>query len=206
MTEENKEQQNQEIDFQDLKRQYKYVTYIVGAMTITAEKDGGIAKREDICNELLSRGILPINPAKLESAKTGMDVNDAIDRIKGWIASGQRDKLKETGKKIWKGYTYIDKTGNLIHICGDLDYTKESSFITFVLHEKDKPCGSYFECGVAIDKDIPVYLITKIPKKDLPQSLVLGIEAVGGEFFETLNAYLKFIDEKYQIKDLLKEK
>lgn len=191
---------------EELNEQYDYISYIIGAMTITAEQDGGIAKREDLCKELLLRNVLPINPAKLEQAKTGMDVGDAVDKIKGWIASGQRDKIQETGRRIWKGYTYEDTEGNLIHSCGDLDYTKESSFITFVLHEKDKPCGTFFECGVAIEHDIPIYLITKIPKKDLPQSLILGIESVDGEFFETLPQYLEFIDKKYKLHRIEEKK
>ncbi|MFZ4771845.1 MAG: hypothetical protein ACOYLO_16815, partial [Ferruginibacter sp.] len=72
-----------------------------------------------------------------------------------------------------------------------------SNWLTFVLNEKDKPCGTYFEVGVAIDHNIPIYIITNIPKKDLPQSLILGIEAVHGEFFDNLTQYLKFLDEKY---------
>lgn len=193
-------EENNNINITEISEKYKHSTYIVGAMTITAEKDGGVAKREDIVTELLLRDVLPINPATLESAKTGMDVMTAIERVKGWIASGNRDLIKKTGKRIWKGYDIQEKDGNIKHICGDLDYTKQSKWLTFVLHEKDKPCGTYFECGVAIDHNIPIYLITKIPKKDLPQSLILGIEAVDGEFFENLTQYLEFIDIKYKLK------
>jgi len=179
---------------------YKYSTYLIGAMSITAEKDGGIAQREEVEKELLLRNVFPINPAKLEKAKSGMTAIDAIDKIKGWVSSGKRDLLHKIGKGIWQGYDTINEEGNVVHICGDLDYVKVSNWITFVLNEKDKPAGTFFEVGVAIEHNIPIYLITNIPKKDLPQSVILGIEAVNGEFFDNLNQYLKFIDEKYNLK------
>jgi len=187
-------------NIEQIEEDYEYITYLIGAMTITAEKDGGIAKREDLDKELKLRKVLGINPAILEKCKTGMEVNDAIDKIKGWVSGGKRDLLQETGKQIWKGTDGIGDRGNLLHICGDLDYVKMSNWITFVLHAKDRPCGSYFECGVAIENNIPIYLITDIPKKDLPQSLILGIESVEGEFFENQNQYFEFIDKKYGLK------
>jgi len=119
---------------------YKYSTYLVGAMSITAEKDGGIAQREEVEKELLLRNVFPINPAKLEKAKSGMSAVDAIDKIKGWVSSGKRDLLHKVGKGIWKGYDTINEGGNVVHIGGDLDYVKVSNWLTFVLNEKDKPC------------------------------------------------------------------
>ena len=178
---------------------YKYSSYLIGAMSITKEGDGGIASRVEVEKELLMRNVFPINPAKLEAAKTGISAADAIDKIIGWVASGKRELLQETGKQIWKGHNELNAEGNVVHIGGDLDYVHASDWLTFVLKVGDKPCGTYFEIGVAIDNNIPVYLITNIPKRDLPQSLILGIEAVGGEFFENLNQYLIFIDEKYKL-------
>lgn len=185
---------------EEIKLKYKYVTYLIGAMTITAEKDGGIAKREEVNNELLLRNVFPINPATLEKAKTGLTPNDAIEKIRGWVASGKRDLLYLTGKKIWRGYDAINEEGNLVHIGGDLDYVKMSDWLTFVLHRNDRCCGTYFEVGCAVEHNIPIYLITNIPKRDLPQSLILGIEAVRGEFFENLSQFLRYIDEKYDLK------
>jgi hypothetical protein len=179
---------------------YKYSSYLIGAMSVTAEKDGGIASRVEVEKELLMRNVFPINPAKLEAAKTGISAADAIEKIVGWVASGKRDLLHETGKNIWKGHNELNAGGNVVHIGGDLDYVHASDWLTFVLKLGDKPCGTYFEIGVAIDNNIPVYLITNIPKRDLPQSLILGIEAVGGEFFENLNQYLIYIDDKFKLK------
>jgi hypothetical protein len=179
---------------------YKYSSYLIGAMSITQQGDGGIASRIEVEKELLYRNVFPINPAKLEAAKTGISAVDAIEKIIGWVASGKRELLQETGKAIWKGHNELNAEGNVVHIGGDLDYVKVSDWLTFVLKVGDKCCGTYFEIGVAIDNNIPIYLITNIAKRDLPQSLILGIEAVGGEFFENLNQYLNFLDEKYKLK------
>jgi hypothetical protein len=184
----------------EIELHYDYVTYLVGAMTQTAEKDGGISKREFLNKELELRNVLALNPATLETAKTGMGAKEAMEKVAGWIAGGKRDKLREAGRKIWKGENRVDEKGNLIHIAGDFDYTKQSDFITFILDVGDQPCGSYSEVGVALDHDIPIYLITPIPKTQLKQSLVLEVEASYGEFFENERQYLTWLDEKYNLK------
>lgn len=185
---------------QEIEEVYSYTTYLVGAMSKTAEGDGGISKREFLSKEFILRNILALNPATLEKAKSGYSAKEAIEKVIGWISSGKREKLQEVGRKIWKGEDRLDETGNLVHIGGDLDYTKKSDFIVFILDKNDSPCGSYFEVGVGIDHNIPIYLITPIPKKDLPQSLVLGIEAVGGEFFENEHQFLEWLDREYKLK------
>lgn len=119
---------------------WKYTTYLIGAMTCTAEKDGGIGKREEVEKELTDRNILAINPATLEKAKTGITAQDAIEKIRGWVSGGKRELLQETGRKIWKGYDGVNEDGNIIHVGGDLDYVKISDFVTFILHKLDRPC------------------------------------------------------------------
>jgi hypothetical protein len=51
-----------------------------------------------------------------------------------------------------------------------------------------------------MEHGIPVYLITEMPKKELPKSLLQCILVSGGEVFNTLNEYLGFIDLKYKLK------
>jgi len=179
---------------------WEYSSYLIGAMSKTKENDGGASFRENVQRELLGRGVFPINPAQLEKQKTGMTTMDAIEKINGWVSSGKRVLLKQTGRNIWKGKTIVAEDGNLIHICGDLDYVKLSDWITFVYPLGSKPLGTFFECGVSIDSNIPVYIITDIPKKDLGQSLILGVEAIDGIFFENLAQYLEFIDKTYSLK------
>jgi hypothetical protein len=48
--------------------------------------------------------------------------------------------------------------------------------------------------------DKPLYLITDMPKKELPKSLIQMILNTNGEVFPTVGKYLEFIDEKYKLK------
>ena len=108
-----------------------------------------------------------------------------------WIAGG-RDYL-ENILLVWKG---IDKEidGQLVHIPGDIDYVLMSDFITFSYLRGDVPCGSFGEAFIALEHNIPVYLITDIVKRDLPKSLLQCIEASRGEVFNSVNKF-EFIDE-----------
>jgi hypothetical protein len=182
-----------------MKEKYKYVTYLIGSMEKTAEGDDGSSKRIIFEKELLLRDIYPINPVKLESSKTGMTTDEVKEKMKGWISSGNWDIFKKHAKSIWKG---VDKeeNGQLIHIPGDVDYVLMSKFLTFVFNKGDSPCGSYGEAFIAMEHNIPVYLITEINKGDLPKSLLQCIEASDGEVFNTINKYLEFLDQRYNLK------
>lgn len=180
--------------------QYKFITYLIGSMEICAEKDDGTEKREGVEKELLLRNVYPINPVTLEKSKTGLRTEEVKKKMSGWISSGNWELFKAQAKPIWKGKQYIDGKGELVHIPGDIDYVTMSDWITFTYSKGDKPCGSFFECGIALEHDIPIYLITDLPKKELPKSLLQGILVSEGEVFNTLPEYLRFIDEKYHLK------
>ena len=183
-----------------LDKEFKFTTYLIGAMQITAEKDGGGEKRENLDKELRLRNVFPINPVKLEASKTGMSSEEITSKMKGWVASGCWDKFGEQAINIWKGRDYVETTGNLKHIPGDITYVTMSTWFTFRLNSGDQPCGSYMECGIAMEHNIPIYLITDIPKKELKQSLLQAILVTQGEVFRTENEYLAFIDKKYDLK------
>jgi len=185
---------------EQLDTQCKFITYLIGAMQITAEKDGGGEKRENLDKELRLRNIFPINPVKLEASKTGMSSEEITTKMKGWVASGCWDKFEEQAINIWKGRDYISEKGNLTHIPGDVTYVTMSNWLTFRLNAGDQPCGSFMECGIAMEHDIPIYLITDIPKKELKQSLLQAILVTKGEVFRTENEYLEFIDRVYKLK------
>jgi len=182
-----------------LEERYRFITYLVGSMEVCAEKDDGTKQRAGVEKELLLRNVYPINPVRLESAKTGMKTEEIKDKMNGWLASGNWELFKERAKEIWKGRSYIDGKDELVHVPGDIDYVTMSNWITFTYNKGDKPCGSFFECGIALEHDIPIYLITDMPKKELPKSLLQGILVSEGEVFNTLNEYLKFVDEKYRL-------
>jgi hypothetical protein len=182
-----------------MKEIYNYTTYLIGSMEKTAEKDDGGSKREIFETEFLLRDVYPINPVKLESSKTGMTTDEVKEKMKGWVAGGSWDLFRKHAISIWKG---VDKEvdGQLIHIPGDVDYVLMSDFLTFSFTKGDQPCGSYGEAFIAMEHNIPVYLITDINKGDLPKSLLQCIEASEGEVFNTTNKFFEFMDEKYNLK------
>jgi hypothetical protein len=181
-----------------MKEKYKFITYLIGSMEKTAEKDDGSLKREIFEKEFLLRDVYPINPVKLEQSKTGMSTDNVKEKMKGWVAGGSWDLFRKHAKAIWKGVDKEEK-GQLIHIPGDIDYCLMSDFLTFVFNKGDFPCGSYGEAFIAMEHNIPVYLITDINKGDLPKSLLQCIEASEGEVFNTINKYFDFLDEKYKL-------
>jgi len=99
-----------------------------------------------------------------------------IDRMNSYIMSKTKSKKQEV-------YDIATTTGN---------YVAEG----FIVHN----CGSYGEAFIAMEHNIPVYLITEMPKKELPKSLLQCILVSEGEVFNTLNEYLNFIDNKYHLK------
>ncbi|MBU0581320.1 MAG: hypothetical protein KKA19_09100 [Candidatus Margulisbacteria bacterium] len=195
MTEENKN-----IIPEELEDIYKYSTYLIGSMEKPSEGDDGGEKRIVVEKELLLRMVYPINPVKLEATKTGMTTEDIKNKMTGWVASGNWELFKDRATEIWRGVDFIEETRGLVHIPGDIDYCKMSDWLTFTLNRGDLPCGSYAECGIAMEHNIPIYLITNIPKKELPKSLLQMVLITDGEVFENLHQYLLFIDEKYKLK------
>ena len=185
---------------EQIEEQYRYITYLIGSMKICVEKDDGTEKREIVEKELLLRNVYPINPVKLETSKTGLRTGEIKEKMSGWVASGNWELFKEKAKEIWKGKQYIDGKEELVHIPGDIDYVTMSNWLTFTYSKGDKPCGSFFECGIALEHNIPIYLITDLLKKELPKSLLQGVLVSGGEVFNNLNDYLEFIDKKYKLK------
>lgn len=184
---------------EQLENQYKYITYLIGSMEFCAEKDDGTEKRLEVEKELLLRSVYGINPVTLESAKTGMKTEEVKQKMNGWVSSGNWDLFTEKSKEIWKGKILIDGKNEIVHIPGDIDYCTMSDWITFTYNRGDRPCGSFAECGIAMEHDIPIYLITDMPKKELPKSLLQMILVTEGEVFNSLKDYLDFIDKKYKL-------
>jgi hypothetical protein len=182
-----------------MKEKYKYTTYLIGSMEKCAEGDDGSEKRAGVEKELLLRDVYPINPVKLEAKKTSMTTDQIKEKMSGWLASGNWDLFKAKAKEIWQGKDYIDEKESLIHIPGDIDYCIMSDWITFTLNKGDVPCGSYAECGIAMEHKKPIYLITDMPKKELPKSLLQMILITEGEVFENKSQYLDFVDKKYKL-------
>jgi hypothetical protein len=185
---------------EEIQDAFGYTTYLIGSMEKCAEGDDGSEKRAGVAKELLLRDVFPINPVKLERSKVDMETEELKEKMSGWIASGNWELFREYAEKIWKGIDGIDQHDNLYHIPGDIDYVKQSDWITFTLNKGDVPCGSYAECGIAMEHMKPIYLITNVSKKELPKSLLQMICVTHGEVFNTLNHYLEYIDKTYDLK------
>lgn len=198
--------ENKDSLVKSLKEEYKYVTYLIGSMEKTAQKDDGSEKREYYEKELYCRNVYPINPVKLEAQKTGMTTDEIKIKMKGWVESGNWDLFRTKAIEIWKGKDVLDTEGGLKHIMGDVDYVLVSDWITCIYQKGDSPVGTWFEVGIALEHNIPVYLITDINKVDLPKSLLQAITATNGEVFYNKTQYFNFIDEKYKLKRKEEEK
>lgn len=184
----------------ELEESWDYTTYLIGSMEFTAAKDDGQSMRTGVEKELLLRDVYPINPVRLESKKTGMTTDEVKEKMAGWLASGNWELFKARAEDIWKGKDFIEDDRGLVHIPGDIDYCIMSDWITFTYNKGDKPCGSFAECGIAMEHMKPIYLITDMPKKELPKSLLQMICVTNGEVFNTVNEYLEYIDKAYHLK------
>ncbi len=194
--EENKDIKQEE---QALNEDFIAVTYLIGSMEKTAQKDDGSSKREIFEKELLLRNVYPINPCRLEKQKTTMTTDDLKTKMKGWVEGGCWDLFNEKAIEIWCGTDTVTEEG-LIHIPGDIDYVKMSDWITCIYNKGDSPVGTWFEVGIAMYFKIPVYLITDINKTELPKSLLQGIAVTKGEVFYNSNQYFEFIDKEHKLK------
>lgn len=178
---------------------YKYISYLIGSMEETAEGDGGETKREVIERELLARGVFAINPVTLEKSKTGMGVDKAKEFMDLCIKNKDFSTFKKTSREIWKGIDKYDVKHGLIHIPGDVDYVTMSNFITCLFQEGDKPCGTFMEVGIALEHDIPVYLLTNCNIENIKKSFLQGIFASGGAVFNDMGTYLNFLENEYNL-------
>ena len=178
---------------------YKYVTYLIGAMEITAEGDSGETKREKIVEDLNNRKVFPIDPSRLEGIRTGMTSAQLSEKLTGWVASGHWESFDKYMDLIWKGKRVIED-GNITLLPGDIHYVEMSDWITAIFNKGDSPCGTYGEAFYAYKLGKPIYLITNCPKKDLAMNFIGWIDNSGGRIFSSRYQYLEFIDKKYSLK------
>jgi len=182
---------------------YKYITYLIGAMEAPAEGDDGSSKRETLEKELKSRLVYPINPVQLEKYKINISTDKAKQQMNQLIKENKVSEFKDFSRLIWKGKYLIDKKYGLIHIPGDFDYVKMSDWVTFAYNKNDKCCGSFGEAFKSFDRETPVYMITDYTEeeivKNMKKSLLQCIHGSGGYIFRSIGDYLNFIENKYGV-------
>lgn len=184
-------------------------TYLIGPMEAVASGDGGRGWRDAFTKELnkcIDKNNNPIyifNPCKEEENKTGMKQEELCKKIQGWLASGNNDMIKEKGSLIWKGKTYIETDGEgrarLIKVLGDIDYVTNSNFLVCRMEKGDNPCGTYGEACLAVEHNIPIYVIQTMARTDYSVSFVHFVFASGGGFFNSQSELLEFIIKKYNL-------
>jgi hypothetical protein len=179
-------------------------------MEVVALGDGGRGWRNAITEELSKRvdangnPVFIFDPTKEEQNKIGMESETFHKKVKGWLASGNNDKVGEYGGLIWKGKTYIETTeegrARLVKIMGDIDYVVNSNFLIMRMDKGDQPCGTWGEACIALEHNIPVYVIQTMPRTDYPGSFNQWVYAGGGDFFNSVPELLEFLDKKYKLK------
>lgn len=184
--------------------------YLIGPMEKTLANDGGRTWRQRITDYLnlridsVGNPVYVFDPTKEETNKIGIEPGIFHKKVQGWLASGHNDKIAENGKLIWKGKTFIEKgeqgQARLIHIMGDCDYVVNSNFLIARMEPGDEPCGTYSEAGIAIEHNIPIYVIQTMPRTEYKGSFVQMVYGTGGAFFNTEAELLNFLDEKYKLK------
>ena len=185
-------------------------TYLIGPMEDTEANDGGRGWRAKLREELAKRKdvdgreIYVFDPTLEEQSKIGMESEEFHKKVQGWLASGNNDLIAEHGALIWKGKTYLEKSeegrARLIHILGDVDYVTNSNFLIMRMEPKDRPCGTFMEAGIALEHNIPIYVIQTMSRTDYPGSFIHAVFATGGAFFYNETELLTYIDKKYKLK------
>jgi len=184
-------------------------TYLIGPMESVALGDGGRGWRSEFRKELVKRidkngnPIYVFDPTLEEQNKVGMPSETLHQKIKGWLVSGHNGLVGDYGSLIWKGKTYLEKTGEgkarLVKILGDIDYVVNSNFIIMRMEKNDSPCGTFGEACVALEHNIPIYVIQTMPKIEYPGSFSQWVYAGGGGFFTSQAELFQFLDQRYNL-------
>ncbi len=144
------------------------------------------------------------NPCAEESNKVGMEPAPFHKKLKGWIASGNNDKVAEYTDLIWRGKHFIEtsEAGNakLVTILGDNDYVMNSNFLILRMEEGDAPCGTFGEAYEAFKRRIPIYVLQTMPREKYPVTLVGWVFASGGDFFPNQAQLIEFLIKKHNLK------
>lgn len=187
-------------------------TYLIGPMEKTKANDAGRGWRDKIRPELENlvdangNPIYVFDPTKEEQNKVGMETKAFHKKLVGWIAGGNNDKVAEGMGLIWHGKTHVEpmtddpNQNKLVHIMGDIDYVRHSNFLIMRMEEGDQPCGTYMEAGIALEHNIPIYVIQTMPRENYPVSFTGAVFATGGNFFSNPTQLIEYIQSTYKLK------
>ena len=193
-------------------------TYLAGF--IEADTSNAFAWR-DVAYEALydPERVLVYDPIRQEASKTGKEAGAHVDYVKGLKQAGLYDKFDIEMDKIWLGNikptvdlarlfellkdrALVDgNTENQMKHWGDYEAVARADFIIALMKANVQTVGTIGEIFEALLLKIPVYLIIDVPKTKANSTLLYWVRASGGEIFPDLKACIKFVKEKYKLKD-----
>ena len=184
-------------------------TYFIGAMSQTQANDAGVGWRETLTKEFVKRvdsdgnPVYIFNPCLEEQSKVGLNPKEFHAQIKQWVKEGKKEEVGKSSKLIWFGKTIIESkrgTFQLKHLPGDFDYVENSNFLVCKIEPLDKPAGTYFEAGYSMKLGIPIYVLQTQPIENYSESFIGWVYGSGGDFFETQEKLLKYVDKTYKLE------
>lgn len=77
--------------------------------------------------------------------------------------------------------------------------TATGNFIAngFIIHN----CGTFFEAGIALEHNIPIYVLQTMPRTEYPGSFCHAVFVSKGGFFSSENELIEFLIKKYNLKE-----
>jgi len=192
-------------------------TYLAGF--IEASPEQAFNWREDAYKALyVPDKLLVYDPIRQEAFKTGKETGSHVKYVIGLKKAGKWKKFQEEMDKIWLGNikptvdlgrlfellkdrAMID--GNKEHelkLWGDFEAVARSDFIIAYMKKDIQTVGTIGEIFEAMLLKIPVYLIIDSPKTETNSTLLYWVMYSGGEIFYKLDDCIKFIKEKYKLK------
>ncbi len=194
------------------------LTYLAGYI----EADTGTAfEWRDIAYKALydPARCLVYDPIRQEAAKTGKEAGAHVEYVKGLKRAGRYDLFDIEMDKIWLGNikptvdlgrlfellrdrANVDgnKEEDLEHF-GDYECVARADFLICLMKSTVQTVGTIGEIFEALLLKIPVYLIIDVPKTEANSTLLYWVRKSGGEIFPDLKACIKFVKEKYKLKD-----
>ncbi len=193
----------------------KFTTYLAGF--IEASPDTASDWRDIILKELDRPDTLIYCPMKFEAMKTGKPAGEHVKYCQGLKQAGIWNSFKHEMRKIWYGHVkpgvnrydiikqfqYLsiingNKEEDLKHF-GDFEAVARSNFIIVNYKASIPTWGTPAEALEAFFLNIPIYVISDVPKTKMNSTFLWWVLETKGEVFYSLNDCVKFIKEKYKL-------
>jgi len=173
--------------------------------------------RDEIIEKLSSPNILIYCPIKYEAYKTGKQAPEMVQYITGLKQGGHWEVFRHEMRSIWFGnvdpkhyrfeilkqFQYrkiID--GNHredLGYWGDFEAVARSDFIIVMYKHNEPSWGTPAEALTAFFLNIPIYVISDVPKTKMNSSLLWWVIETGGEVFYKLDDCVQYIKKEYKI-------